>query len=85
VSGCAASSGALSHRPDRLPSRDRSAGVPAAEDASEQHGRPKPAGGIITTADIIQAAEDGKHLNKVQVQGLMGQSPDAINPCDKHP
>ena len=44
-----------------------------------------PPGGIITTADIIQAAEDGKDLNKVRVQGLTGQSPDAINPCDKHP
>ena len=47
--------------------------------------RSNPPVGIITEADIIQAAADGKDLNKVRVQELMSQSPDAINPCDKHP
>ncbi len=40
--------------------------------------------GIITEADLIQTAADGKDLNKVRVQELMSQSPDGSAPAT-HP
>jgi len=44
-------------------------------------GGSSPPVGIITEADIIQAAADGKDLNKVRVHELMSQS----GPCPVRP